>query len=140
MRKVRNLDAPEVKEMGVAVLDDVAKLLDGPEKWTQRVYARTESGRAVSYTHPDGVCFCLSGALEHVRVTHLDAVGGSLMPVDDERVHTILDAHYIALATLVSCLPEPWRTLTYFNDQHGRTYGEVIGVVQCAQKKARENV
>lgn len=43
----------------------VKRLLDSPYKWTKGADARTKDGDSVVQSHPDAVCWCLSGAIMH---------------------------------------------------------------------------
>ena len=49
-----------------AHLVEMRKLIDTPEKWTKKCYARTALGAPTSYEDTQATCFCILGALNRV--------------------------------------------------------------------------
>lgn len=45
-------------------LKNAKALINTPDKWTKRAYARDAGGNSVSEDSPDAVCFCSVGALD----------------------------------------------------------------------------
>lgn len=42
-------------------------LIDTPEKWTQRQFAKDAAGHTIDFVNPDAVCFCACGALRRLH-------------------------------------------------------------------------
>lgn len=51
-------------------------LIDTPEKWTGRVFARDAAGNPIQLDSPKAVCFCSSGAL---RLSPMNFPGSALI-------------------------------------------------------------
>ncbi len=47
-------------------------LVDTPDKWVKRFFARNSEGTPCPPTDRDAVCFCLLGALSHVKGMKID--------------------------------------------------------------------
>ena len=59
-------------------LQDFFRGKDGEKRWTKGAYARTQNGRRCGIQSPKAVCWCLSGAIEKLNLTHLST---GLIPV-----------------------------------------------------------
>ena len=92
------------------VLKEARKLIAEPERWTQKVYARTTRGRETSSLSRYAVSWCLTGAL--IRAAGRDN-----------------EARWGAGRALNAILPDGRIT---FNDAPGRTHPEVLAALDKA--------
>lgn len=61
------------KEEIRAVVQAARNLIEKPENWTQRAFARDSNGRITDHTSESAICWCASGALGKViRQDHND--------------------------------------------------------------------
>lgn len=92
-------------------LIEARKLIEAPERWTQRRYARSASGNGIDYNSAEAVCWCSAGAL--ARVCPHDQV--------------YLDAHLLLATSMAG-------NVMAFNDHH--THAEVLAAFDAAISKA----
>lgn len=86
-------------------------LIDTPQKWTQRAFAKTADGALTTYTAEDAACFCSAGAIFRV-------VGDA-----EPRERACLDALGATMGTHRLDIPK-------FNDT--RTHAEVMAAWDAA--------
>lgn len=60
------------------ILTKARELIDSPDKWTQRFYARNENNAAVTVNDDSAVCFCSIGAVH--RAAGTDPIGSIHSP------------------------------------------------------------
>lgn len=85
------------------------ELLDSPEKWTQKIWAKDSLGDPCMWNQPSACCWCLHGAVS--RCYQHD------WPLCE-----------IMLDTLVGKIPG--KDLWGWNDAPERTYEEVVGLLR----------
>lgn len=86
------------------------ELLDSSSKWTQRVFARDNTGSCTFVNDPKAVQWCLAGAIE--KCYH--------------RLHTeIVDQLWKTLGSNLH------RSITEWNDANDRTYEEVYELLKA---------
>ena len=106
------------------ILEGVKALLASPMNWTQRSMSREESGMSVHPTNATATCWCLSGAIVHLT-------GGI-----DENWR---DACW-ALSNAIAPGYAYGVSIPAWNDVPGRTYDEVMAVVDRAIEHEKEKV
>lgn len=84
------------------------QLIDSPEKWTQKSFARTDGGSDVSVFSSYAVCFCAYGALTRCYPGESD--------------------YQNAVAKLRKAVPHGY--VAGWNDAKGRTWQEVHAVLK----------
>lgn len=88
-----------------AAAQAVLRLLARPQAWTKGQRARNAMGLATSVRSPDAVCWSIDGAIDHFRGPGAPHSYSALRKAIEARVGTTL-----------------WK----WNDQDGRTHGEVV--------------
>ena len=77
----------------------ISELLNSPEKWTQNVFARDNTGKEVCYNSKEAVCWCLLGAVR-------------LLPIDEQK---------IAMTKIIDKV----NSVLQWNDNPNRTHQDV---------------
>lgn len=95
------------------------KLLTKPEHWTQGSYAKGPQGETRSLREPGVVCWCLKGALLHVRDGH----------------ETIMDAVLELEATMNS----DYMSVIEYNDYITRTHEDILNLLDETINRLEEN-
>lgn len=99
------------------VMREMRELLAEPERWTQRVLARTETHEATAPYYSDAVSWCLGGAIQKVI--------GELSPTIGYSIRNALD---LAMRRQGS------RAFNYvtWNDWTGRRHTDVLALLDLA--------
>jgi len=114
------------------ILKKMRALLDKPENWTRRTYARDVNGEPVSMVNPkDAVSFCIMGAYRKVSSP---VIGQA--PIWSGRAV----AHYKALQeqipkpffSISDFNHDPHRTLSAFNDDPSTTHTDMLSLLDRA--------
>lgn len=96
----------------VDILRAARALIDTPEKWTQKAYARDPSGFKVESNNPHAVCFCSLGAIKREN--------------QDEVVN------YFVRSWLRGALPSDFESILRYNDHPDTTHDDVLALFDRA--------
>jgi hypothetical protein len=102
-------------------LEKTKALLSSPDKWTKGAMAHDANRNSVGWGHPDAVCWCLSGALAHV-------CGG---------INERWSKGLWALSNAIRPADAAGVSIAIWNDNIGRTYDDVINILDKAIAKEK---
>ena len=100
------------------IIRGMLDLLRVESRWTKGYYAKDAEGYDIEATNPFAVCWCLAGAL--MKITkHIDLYDIGEIAAMDEAERLLMDA-------------TGGIGMTLFNDDHRRTHGDVVCVLEKA--------
>lgn len=118
------------------IMDRMIELLDSPEKWSKKAFARAESGLVEEVHSIKACCFCLDGARQRATgEVHRADYGASVAPA-------MMDASFRVRDCLAETIrndggdfddEDPQAQIWMFNDDPARTYEEVRSVLTRAR-------
>lgn len=106
----------------LSYLKRVRKFLKKPERWAQGALARNNAGYTVDAVSADATCFCMLGALDHVR-------NGA-----------DYDTYNAVCAVIVGAVPRRFGDIISFNDDEKTKHKDVLKVLDRAVRKVEKKL
>lgn len=122
----------ETALLALPVLREARALISDPSRWTKGAEARDIGGKSISSRSDSAVCFCSSGAVEHI--------------VWRDRASCPVSTNKALFAGLIALCEEVERDTGYrkpievWNDNEARTHEEVLTLFDLAIERLEEEV